>query len=240
MDLVNKSFENLVHHTYLTENVSLLLYSLIRMYRPLTALEIGAGYSTLCIAKAFDDIQKEKLSLPKESHLFNNWFVGNSSHSGIAYNPKLITVDCTQFDGMNARIKSINQKNEFNKIIQLLEEMDLKKFVDIRVALASSIFLNVNNDDTMYDFVWIDAGDGREFPEVFDLLYPKLNPGAIIAFHNVVTTVTGKAFLFEMALRMKTSNDFEMLTLNEPHKKDQNSIALFKKNVRYPSHHLTS
>ena len=62
MNFINKDFTNLISKVYLTENASLILYSLIRSCRPHKILEIGVGYSTLFISKAISDIQEDEFT----------------------------------------------------------------------------------------------------------------------------------------------------------------------------------
>ena len=248
MNLINSEFENLLDNHHLTENISLLIYSLIRTTRPLKVIEFGAGYSTICIAKAFQDIQKEEfnpllnpekwLSVLREKYYRNSesiyrqkiyewykWsFIEDSLQTGNKYNPKLITVD--NGDGENS-------ENCYRNIAPILEKLDLSKYVEFMTSDWIKTIKNFNESD-QFDFVWIDTGSGLEYKQIFDMMFSKLNLAGIIAFHNVATNTACRYFLAEMKLKCKLTDEFEMMTLWEPHKKRQNSIVLFKKNCDYP------
>ena len=252
MDLINKKFENLIDNQYLTENISLLIYSLIRTTRPLKLLEFGAGFSTICIAKAFQDIQKEEFNpnvtpqrwgsfcreiFKEESEDFYRektyeaykfCFDENSILTGNKYDPKLITVDNSN---------NTNVHNSFNKISSVLEKLNLSKYVEFIHSDWMEVIKGLD-ESNRFDFVWVDLGSGLEYKEIFDIIFPILNPAGIVAFHNVATNVACRYFLAEMKLRSKLSDEFEMMTLWEPHKKTQNSIVLFKKNIDYPIYNL--
>lgn len=251
MDLINKDFENLIGNQYLTENISILLYSLIKTTRPLKLIEFGMGYSTLCIAKALFDIQKEQYN-PKYStywdHIRNSYikhdpknytesrysevinkfyedyFIKDSNMTGSTYDPIFITVDNNQSPS-----KIINQET----VLETLNKIDCTKYVKI-VCQDFMKYINEMDDTENLDFVWVDVGSGLEYKNVFDKIFPKMNPAGIIAFHSVATNISSRLFLSEMKLKSKISDEFEMLTLLEPHKKKQNSIVVFKKNCDYP------
>lgn len=252
MHLVNEQFANLLDNHYLTENISLLLYSLIRTTRPIKSIEFGAGYSTICIAKAFQDIQREEFN-PKinsekwVSHFKNKnnrnpndvdlqkmyeeyklVFNEGSLQTGNKYSPKLITVDNSD---------AINVDNSYGKIASLLKGLNLSEYVEFMNSdwMQAIKHLDASN---RFDFVWIDLGSGLEYKEIFEIIFPRLNPAGILAFHNVATNVACRCFLAEMKLKCKLSDEFEMMTLWEPHKKRQNSIVLFKKNIDYPIYNL--
>jgi len=249
MHLVNEEFENLLDNHYLTENVSLLIYSLIKTTRPLKVIEFGAGYSTICIAKAFQDIQKEEFNPtinPQKWDFFRKryyrnsesiyrqklyesyklCFIEDSLQTGDKYKPKLVTVD-------NSVESGYNELNSFNTISSILEKLNLSQFVEFENSDWMDKIKNLNGSDK-FDFIWIDIGTGLEYKEIFDILFPRLNPAGMIAFHNVATNLASRCFLSEMKLKCKLSDEFEMMTLWEPHKKRQNSIVLFKKNCDYP------
>jgi predicted O-methyltransferase YrrM len=247
MHLVNEQFEKLLDNHYLTENVSLLIYSLIKTTRPLKVIEFGAGYSTICIAKAFQDIQKEEFNPiinPEQWDFFRKTysrnsesvyrqrlyefyklcFVEDSLHTGKNYNPSLTTIDNSAEVGVS---------NSYNSIPSILEELNLSQYVKFVNSDWMDKIKNLGESD-YFDFIWIDIGSGLEYKEIFDLIFPKLNSAGILAFHNVATNVASRYFLAEMKLKCKLSDEFEMMTLWEPHKKRQNSIVLFKKTCDYP------
>lgn len=251
MHLINEEFENLIGNQYLTENISILLYSLVRTTRPLKLLEFGMGYSTICIAKALSDIQKEEYN-PKRSNywdhirnsflkndpdnytesrynevigkFYDEYFLQDSDLTGISYNPIFITVDNNQFPSKISNHETVSEA---------LQKIDCAKYVNVICEDFLEYIKNIDDKENL-DFVWIDVGSGLDYRKVFDQIFRKVNPAGIIAFHSVATNISSRLFLSEMKLRCKIDDEFEMLTLLEPHKKRQNSIVIFKKNCDYP------
>lgn len=224
MDLINKDFEKLIHHQFLTENVSLLLYSLVRTYRPVKVLEVGAGYSSLCITKAFEDVQTETLlgyklgekSVEPNEQLYTKMF----DKTGLTYSPRITIIDYDQ--------------KRTEKVYNILNDLNLMRFVDV-LNVEAMEYLKSNQDN--YDMIWIDFSSGLEYREILQHCFKMLDANGIIAFHNTATNVAGRLFLSELNMKSKISDDFEFLTIHEPHKKIQNSITLVKKKGDYPMHY---
>ena len=224
MHLINKEFVNNTGNIFLTENVSLFLYSLIKTCRPKNILEIGAGYSTHFIIKAIEDIQNDdyEFLLPKESLIENHEQYTNS------YNPNFTIVDNFHWQEENIKrelLKQIKQSAPYSVRLKFVE-MCAKDFVLV--------------DESPYDFVWVDFGDGTENEYIFHKFFKNLEEGGFIIIHHTCTTLIGKLFLAEMSFLNKREDLFEMMSFVEPHKTRQNSFTVFKKLKKYPTYEIYS
>ena len=202
MNLINQDFANNIPKTFMTENVSLFLYSLLKSTRPHSIIEIGAGYSTLFLSEAIRDIKKEDIS-----HISNDKLIENyKSYCGDNYDPFFVVIDrCQQQKYENAHFVNMDAKEYLNKT------------------------------DHSFDLVWLDFGptSTKEYHYYFDTFLERLNPGGFIVIHSTATNCIARIFLTELKAEIKQRN-IELLTILEPHKKEQNSFTVIKKEIDYP------
>lgn len=212
MNLINEDFCNLIPKNFMTENVSLFLYSLIKCVRPMNILEVGSGYSTLFISKSIDDIKNEK-------EIFDRQYMKDDclDYIGEYYNPKFYVID----NGSSP---------DFIDTFSVLESQNLTKHITF-VNDDVDCFLD-NNE--IYDFIWLDFGSGEKYMFYVDAFFKKLKPGGFIIVHSTEGNLCGKLFSTELKLIMKHNHNFEMITIVEPHKKIQASFTIIKKNCEYP------
>ena len=112
MNLINEEFCNLVHNEFFTENVSLFLYSLIKCSRPHSIIEVGAGYSTLFISKAIQDIQQENLD-------FNSLLDSKNKFTGPGYNPIFRVIENFEHPDYIKEIVEVIKKYKLDKKIEM-------------------------------------------------------------------------------------------------------------------------
>jgi predicted O-methyltransferase YrrM len=223
MSLINTRYTELLSKNFLTEEVSVFLYSMIRCCRPQNILEIGAGYSTLFLAKAIDDIKKEDYSKQP-----NEFFINNKDNAFMEnrYTPKFTVVD------------TFNQDYAVDDVPEILKRENLNTLVDFVTDEGLEFLKTISTQHNKYDFIWLDFGSGAEYAYLFDCAYKQLPPGGIIIIHSTAGNVFGRLFLAEIKLKNKLSDEFEMITFVEPHKKIQNSFTVFKKNANYPIYEI--
>jgi len=211
MDLINKDFEKLLDNTFLTENVSLFLYSLIRCCLPTNVLEIGAGYSTLFLAKALND---------SVDYLHSLNFCEKDTYWTTKYKPILNIIE--------------NEQSEDDKLLNIqntLIKLKLDKFVKIHNQNG-----NTFNNNEKYDFIWIDYGSAQNYWPIFEHYKNLLMEGGIIVMHSTLTNLWGRLFLTELKLEISKGlySDLELITFLEPHKLNQNSFTVIKKTTKDP------
>lgn len=187
---------------FLTENVSLFLYSLVKCHRPHSIVEVGCGYSTSFIAKALKEIKEEDISHIPTSILVDNY----TQFTGKSYDPYFVTID-------SDRRPDVDGVNYLN--------MEVSEFL--------------NSQNYALDMVWLDFGPSskKEYHYYFNEFFSRLNPGGFIIIHSTVSNYIARLFLTELKLQAKTRNDIEIMSFVEPHKKEQNSFTVIKKEADY-------
>ena len=212
MALISKKFDQLEINEYGTENISIILYSLIRFTKPSRILEVGAGYTTLFLANALNDIKIQLSSQPSN----HEWLSSDLDYYKTKYNPILDVVDDFSLEESFEYYQNILNKNNLHANVNFIN----KNFWE---------FYNITK--IKYDFIWFDAGDIKDWYQVMNSIYPNLPPGGIIIFHNTISQIPGKLFEVEMKLfqRENKIKDLEIMSFIEPHKHYQNSFTICKK-----------
>ncbi len=212
MNLINEDFCKIMPNHFLTENVSLFLYSLIKCSRPKNIIEVGFGYSTLFILKSIRDIQKEVLPFPEK--VFSE---EKNTFSGKKYNPTFNVVE------------NYSHQNHI-KNYSCLEKFDTTKNINF---INSSIDEYLKSSKEKYDFVWIDFGSASDYMHFFKIFLEKLNSGGFIIIHSTLDNLFGKLFVTELKLMNSYENSLEIMSIVEPHKSVQNSFTIIKKVLDY-------
>jgi len=214
--LTNKHFDSLYINNSGTENMSMFLYSLIRFTKPNKILELGTGYSTIFLAHALKDIQTQfNLNYKNPNHPF---FL-NPEKWKTQYHPILYSLDNLSDSDNISNIKFVKdflKKNNLASFVKLIN----RDFWD---------FYNSSSKD--FDFIWVDGGLVKDYYDIMEKIFPKINPGGIILFHNTLSSVKGKLFETIIKLQQKENKiqDLEIISFVEPHKKFQNCFTICKK-----------
>lgn len=209
MRLLNKEFTERLNNQYLTENVSLFLYSLIRTTRPNSILEVGYGYTSQFIIEAIKDNQEEDFSYMSEDLI----------HGKIDYNPEITIID------------DASQTNDPIVVDELYNNQSVN-------LVITDFFEYWKTCEKNFDLIWIDFAGGTEYLEILYNIFPHLNPGGYIIFHNTASNAEGKIFLSNLDLLRIKDDSFESMTFVEPHKTNQNSFTVIKKKTHYPTYRL--
>jgi predicted O-methyltransferase YrrM len=213
MDLVNKNFTNLLPNNFGTENVSLVLYSLIKTCRPKNIIEVGTGYSSLFISKAIEDIKNESFDVELQNTLTEDSAIHTNN-----YNPKFTIIDNFQMTTSITNTEQVlKQENLYSNITFINQDI--------------FEFLKTNNE--VFDFVWLDIGSGQEYSFLFSEFYKNLPPNGIIVIHSTLGNLAGRLFESETRLMKHYDHSFEMMSFEEPHKTIQNSFTIVKKRGDY-------
>ena len=215
MSLIKKEFDSLKLNEFGTENMSIVLYSLIRFTRPHRILELGMGHSTMFLAHALKDI-KEQIDYQNSNFVLNS--LNNPEYSNIKYKPIIDVID--NF----AEEEFLN----YSHYKEVLEKNNMSSYVNI---INDNFFNYIQKVKEPYDFMWIDGGGQEEYYYIINVLYPKMSPGSIIVFHNTISHVYGKLFEtnLKLALAKNQISDLEIISFKEPHKHDQNNFTICKK-----------
>jgi predicted O-methyltransferase YrrM len=222
-----------------TERVAPLLAALVRLLRPQTVLELGAGYTTLfllrALAEATDDRRRDVDTLAS----------GDDTESGLLlphaveapYDPVLISVDDLSDPFSSA-----------TEVAAAAGELGLDRYLRLVNASVAEAVRALAVEGAALDLLWLDAGDLRDEALVVRDCWPLLADGGLLVFHDAYLTLP---VLIEAgdssrrALRRvpgPLANElrrqlvdavqdpgFELLGLVEPHKHRQGSVGILRK-----------
>lgn len=228
MSLFNIDFLKEYPNIFGTENVSLVMYSLIKSLRPKQLIEVGAGYTSFFILESLKDIKKE-IDLEIRSKNVTEYFDGTFQeyvNEWANYSPNFNIVEDFSHEDTPQNLES------------LLLDKDVSRYCNF---LRSDLFDYIDKyPDQKYDFVWLDYGEGPTFFEVFQFFFQNLNENGIIVFHSTESNLWGRYFTSQVKLLQKTRSDIEMITVLEPHKHFQNSFSIFRKTANNPIYSIDS
>jgi len=217
MNLLNKDFVESVPNEFGTENMALFLYSFILFTRPLNIIEVGSGYSSLFIAQAIEDVKNNVTNALDFRGPNRRKFSKDRKKYMEGYNPNFTIVEeDLAFDDQAFRFETLHKYKSINKI-----SGDIRDYLKI-------------DGDEKYDMVYLDFGDGTEYLKYFNIFWKKLEEGGSIFFHNTLNNHAARRCLAELKLLQRYEKDMEVTSFWEPHKKEQNSFTIVKKNKDYP------
>ena len=126
-----------------TENVAPFLRSMVQMLRPTRVLEIGAGYTTPFLLEA----------LVNNEHVFNDGNLKEEYLSNYNYDPKLVVIDDMSLGDLSERAgMDLMLKSKYFSLIEGVFQGKAKNLVE-RYGV--------------FDFVWFDCGDHKDYEAFF-------------------------------------------------------------------------
>lgn len=215
-----------------TENASSLLTVLVLMQRPQTVLEIGAGDSTIALARALQEAvsawvdDRSALDAPEWSERVA---LLDPAHVPSAYEPRLITVDDFSGEGTSAELA-------WEQLLAADIRPDTVEFIE-------QDFFTIADDAWEewgpVDLAWIDAGTPADDVRFVTEIWDRVRPGGYVVLHEptLLTTATrGPEVRLETVrsplweeLSSRVGADFELVTLPEFHKYRQSGVGLVRK-----------
>lgn len=215
-----------------TENSANLISALICMARPTTVVEIGAGDSTIFIAKALQQAlrdwrhDKNLLDTPK-------WQERTALLDPVGipdvYQPKLITIDDFTAEGSSAEEawRSLNDNGIHENIVTFIKN-NFFAIDETTVASWGPI-----------DIAWIDAGTPADDIRFVAALWEHIAPGGYLCLHEptMLTTVSIEGSRRVRRVRSpiweelfhRLDDSFELITLPELHKYRQSGLGIVRK-----------
>ncbi|MFJ2992377.1 DUF2087 domain-containing protein [Pandoraea sp. NPDC087047] len=215
-----------------TENSASLISALIRMTRPATIVEIGAGDSTVFIAQA---LQQARQDWEHDKRLLDasTWHERSAllDPTGIpdSYRPRLITIDNFMAEGSSAE-----------------EAWNALKHHDVGSDLVTFVKSNFHalDDATIaswgaIDIVWIDAGTPADDVRFVATLWEHVAPGGYLCLHEPIMLTTVDMDGAQRVRRVRVpiweelfrrlDDSFELITLPELHKYRQSGLGVVRK-----------
>lgn len=221
-----------------TERMGPLLHSLIRTTRARSILEVGMGYTTPFLAHALEsnrlDFERDRKLLVTKTRrmaaLGDQWFVeapalADPGFFVAPFEPALNVIDDESANGTSVR-----------RVGNVLKQLGLAQ----HLALWRGDFRNLHDEfiaaGKRFDFVWFDCGGYREYRDFLDLYWDLIDDnGGVLVLHYTLTNLSMGAILQALKLRQATEafNDYELLSLLEPDKFEQNSCTILRKTRGY-------
>lgn len=217
-EAVNKVFAP----SFGTEQLAPLLHSLIRFHRPEQIVELGYGYTTPFIAQALADNaanildERERHNVQRKAGvLTNKWYAEHPS-----YAPMLHVVDD----------QSQRESTYATAMQDTLAQLELDPYVSLHMEMDLQQAHKLFKKDSL-GMVWNDAAWDPNFLKTW---WPLIkSDGGLLLLHNVIgngevsrwCTASPRRVMRELFPHDK----FEFLTLLEPHKAHQGSVALLRK-----------
>lgn len=225
-----------------TEAAAPLLYSLVRMLRPSSVMEVGLGYTTPFLAQALYDAmaeaEEDRAILAGEVDSPGRAEVLHPNVDKVVYRPKIIAIDDFAEEAGGSG----------HQALEVLKELELDHLVEVRQGdfrgQSGNLGLAPNQP---LDFVWFDAGGPREYLDFLKEYWPILNPNyGTVLFHFTYWNLQlsqepgkpGRRVMLPSPLINELKRQevaaggkarFEILSLLEPHKKRQGSVTLLRK-----------
>ena len=199
-----------------TENLAPYLYDLIRFIRPRKILELGGGYTSIFILKALSD---NELFLKDNSSV--DISLQNEQYLNQTFKPsKLHVID-----------NLIHEDSTANLIIDTSKKLKLDSFLEFHNTDYIGYAENIPKSELPLDLLWVDCGSLNTYHHVMTKYFPLVNKaGGIVLIHSLLTNLHGALFLKQLKLAQATNqfNDFELISLLEPHKTRQNSLTMLR------------
>jgi hypothetical protein len=221
-----------------TEHVAPLLYSLIRMTRPRTVLEVGLGHTTPFIAQALkdnvDEFESDRRLFEKPIENDERRLLLAPEHYQSDYRPKLYAID--DFS---------DPESSGPQAFEIVRSLGLASFVEVSQGDFRGRSQKLAPSAFPLDFVWFDCGGLPEYVDFIEEYWRLINPehGLLLLHFTywqlsfVQDGVEGKKLICgPIANEMKRQQlgtglnaTFEILSLVEPHKHRQGSVTLVRK-----------
>ena len=222
------------------ELASPFIYSVIRLVRPRSVLEIGAGYSSAFILQAIadnlEDFRRESEVMQTQSQADQQdrlqWFKNKVLHGrhpfplalreyyDVPYEPMLTIIDnMSHSSGTAGQVQKVANRLGLNHLLHF-QQGDFRGM--------SKAF----REKTLpLDFVWFDCGAYEQYRAFLEEYWNLIEPnGGLLLLHSTLTNFQLRSIVLDLKLKQATDhfNKFEMLSLLEPHKWRQNSVTLIR------------
>jgi hypothetical protein len=247
-----------------TELMAPLLYSLVRSTRARCVVEVGTGYTTPFILRALEDnrsdFHRELDALKRKSKdlvdpgwralvtakVFRNHqrFFGDSmeekrwiaaepyaadpSHYLRGYDPHLYAFDDYTWPLGTAPM-----------VLEVVDKLGLRDKLTFIQSDPSGQKDRIAKEHLPIDLAWNDASNYWSF---FNEYWELLNPdGGLLLLHNTVNSSSlGNSIILKnlMLKHFSSPIDYEILSIVEPHKMNQNSFTMIRKTAGFRDHYL--
>jgi hypothetical protein len=215
------------------ELVSPLIYYLIRSTHPRSLLEVGAGYSTPFILQALADNMAEYEENKKllQGHVRSDRHVGlrrllrgrhplplaSPEYYQSEYCPVLSVIDDSSHPATSAGL-----------VEELARRLNLSHLLQFHDGDFRGMSRRFRKELLPFDLVWFDCGGITDFlAEYWQLVNPH---GGFLLLHSAISNPYKRSVLLDLKRQQATdrATRFEMLSVVEPHKWQQNSLTILR------------
>jgi len=231
-----------------TEHMAPLLYALARSVRARHVLEVGMGYTTPFLAQALADnladFRRESEQLKRKTASFltaaagdpvaaqQRWLeaapaLADPGYYLAPYEPCLYA-----FDDFS------EESNHAPRVMDALAALGLDHLVRFFNGDPYGRSGEIDPRHLPLDLVWNDASRYEGFLyEYWELIDPD---GGLLLLHNTVNALVGNALVAKnLKLRQISEfNDFELISLVEPHKLNQRSVTMVRRTKAFQERYL--
>ena len=211
------------------EDISYLLYSLIRFTKKRRIVEIGAGYTSLWILQALKDNDDEinrirQLSLQDQCKLLNiQWANKEQLETFVRTPASLLCIDNCE-----------HQKETATGACAVAKSLGLESY--LQFLKGDAFEMEDILEEASIDILWCDFGVGSRMKDFLSSgAWSSLRPGGLLLCHSTLTNQRTRDWL-EAARAHEGEettgippNEYVELSLLEPHKYYQNSVSIFQK-----------
>lgn len=202
-----------------TEVLAPLLRDLVLFQRPRRILEIGAGLTTLYLLQALAEVEERRAA---ERGLYGD-AAGLLNPEAVAAEPPPPVLHV--IDNM------VHPHTTAGRVAAEAADLGLDGPLRLHEADFFGFAEQLPRRDLPLDMIWFDCGHLDYFVHLRNAYWPLVNRnGGLILVHSLASNLHGQMFLSELKLEQATRsfNEFELVTLVEPHKKAQNSVTLIR------------
>jgi len=231
--LVNDNFLSHVKSLYNphmgVEDISYLLYSIVRFTKKRKIVEIGAGYTSLWILQALKDNDEEiaritKLSEKEQCKLLNIQWANKDQLNKYANEPaSLLCIDNCE-----------HQKETATGACAVAKSLGLESY--LQFLKGDAFEMKAILEESSIDVLWCDFGVGSNMKDFMRQgAWSSLRLGGLLLCHSTITNQRTRSWL-EAARNHEgeettgiPAGEYTEISFLEPHKYYQNSVSIFQK-----------
>jgi len=217
------------------ENAGPMLYSLVRFAKCRNIVEVGAGYTTLFLLQALKDNDEEMqrvvdlelegrlklLDYPFGTPRLKEWVPSTANPPS-----SLLCIDNCE-----------HQKETASSAVNVARTLGLESYLHFLKGDAFDALDTHFSQVESIDLLWCDFGVGSRMREYASNVWKYIKPGGFLVCHSTITNRRTREWLEGIRSGKGVdetgipADEYEELSVLEPHKRFQNSMTILQKRV---------